>query len=196
MLVLHDYKLLYHIQSYVHKSGVYLQSTLGPALILRQDAIAWLLADESAAFIESCAAIGWKELWQIQIAVVILVPGITFPIFTSLIFVSLWFQECQSLECSNTELRFQIRTLQAERDELRRLWNAHVQRHGCVPNAAIKPRLVFPVTMGNDSVNEAPVTESMPSFLTQAPRTDHSQNCHKDFAGDGSWYSDDYWAIT
>ena len=84
----------------------------------------------------------------------------------------LWFQECQSLECSNTELRFQIRTLEGERDELRRLWNAHVQQHRCVPNTSIKPRLISPVTMGMDVVNAAKVVGSTPSILTQPAMVD------------------------
>ena len=34
---------------------------LGPALLMRHDAVARILANGSAAFIESCAAIGWNS---------------------------------------------------------------------------------------------------------------------------------------
>ena len=33
----------------------------GPVLLLRHDAVARILANGSAAFIESCAAIGWNS---------------------------------------------------------------------------------------------------------------------------------------
>ena len=87
----------------------------------------------------------------------------------------LWFQECQSLECSNTELRFQIRTSEAERNELHRLWNAHVQQHACVPNTSIKPRLISPVTVGMDAVDATNYIGNMPSMLTQPRRAENSK---------------------
>ena len=34
---------------------------LGPVLLLRLDAVASILANESAAFFESCATIGWED---------------------------------------------------------------------------------------------------------------------------------------
>ena len=38
-----------------------LSLALGPVLLLRHDAVARISANESAAFIESCAAIGWNS---------------------------------------------------------------------------------------------------------------------------------------
>ena len=41
--------------------------TQGPVLILRHDAVARILANGSAAFFESCAAIGWKACDSIRL---------------------------------------------------------------------------------------------------------------------------------
>ena len=106
-----------------------------------------------------------------------------FPSFLKHLCVNGWYsylyhflQECQALECSNTELQFKVRTLERERDELRRLWNAHVQRHRCVASVAVKPRLAFPASMETNSANTTNITESVPAVLTQACRVDQSQH--------------------
>ena len=49
----------------------------GPFLLLRYDAVASILAIGSAAFFESCAAIGWKDCDLRQVAVVRQGPGLT-----------------------------------------------------------------------------------------------------------------------
>ena len=39
---------------------------LGPVLLLRHNAVAMLLANGSAAFFESCAAIGWNSCYSVR----------------------------------------------------------------------------------------------------------------------------------
>ena len=41
--------------------------TLGPLLLLRHDAVVRILANGSAAFFESCAAIGWKDCDSVRL---------------------------------------------------------------------------------------------------------------------------------
>ena len=50
----------------IRKPLVWLQMGVGPLLLLRHDVITSILANGSAAFIESCAAVGWNNLDSVR----------------------------------------------------------------------------------------------------------------------------------
>ena len=66
-----------HIDGFVQDCGNSSAKALGPVLLLRHDAVARILVNGSAAYIESCAAIDWNFLRQCQIAIVRQGPGVT-----------------------------------------------------------------------------------------------------------------------